>query len=110
MNTKDPNFYRTMLAVTLLASVIIKLAFTVFNPLSLFTDGAQYWLWSKNLDWNYYSKPLMIAWYNRASTFLLGDTEGAVRLNPVLFTSAAVWLVFELSLYMVEKALYAVLA
>ena len=110
MNTKDPNFYRTMLAVTLLASVIIKLAFTVFNPLSLFTEEAQYWLWSKNLDWNYYSKPLMIALYNKASTFLLGDTEVAVRFNALLFTSAAVWLVFELSLYMFKKALYAFLA
>ena len=45
-----------------------------FDTTDLFVDEAQYWLWSQNLDFGYYSKPPMIAWILRSMTALSGAT------------------------------------
>ncbi|WP_158859027.1 ArnT family glycosyltransferase [Lunatibacter salilacus] len=87
-----------------------KLAFTVMSPVSLFSEETQYWLWSKHLDWNYYSKPLMIAVYNKIGTMFFGDTEIAVRFSAWIFTGLAAVLVFKLFLYMFGKPFYALMA
>ncbi|MEO1658662.1 MAG: glycosyltransferase family 39 protein [Pseudomonadota bacterium] len=48
-------------------------------------DEAQYWFWSRELAWGYYSKPPMIAWLIALSTSLFGETEMGVRaFSPVL--------------------------
>lgn len=41
--------------------------------ISLYVDEAQYWGWSKALDWGYFSKPPGIAALIAASTALFGD-------------------------------------
>lgn len=50
----------------------------------LYGDEAQYWVWGKNLDFGYYSKPPLIGWILGLFTALFGDTPFAVRI-PVLF-------------------------
>ncbi|WP_457640052.1 glycosyltransferase family 39 protein [Persephonella sp.] len=62
----------------------LKVVYTLLNITDLSTEEAQYWLWSKNLDISYYSKPPMIAYMNFVSTSLLGDTEIGVRINAIL--------------------------
>ncbi|MEM7740472.1 MAG: glycosyltransferase family 39 protein, partial [Pseudomonadota bacterium] len=48
-------------------------------------DEAQYWFWSQEMSWGYYSKPPMIAWLIGLSTSVLGDTVIGVRaLSPLL--------------------------
>lgn len=48
-------------------------------------DEAQYWFWSRELAWGYYSKPPLIAWLIGLSTGLFGDTVFAVRFfSPIL--------------------------
>ncbi len=42
-------------------------------------DEAQYWTWSQQLDWGYYSKPPAIAWQIWLGTSLVGNTEWGVR-------------------------------
>ena len=46
-----------------------------FDTTDLFVDEAQYWFWSQNLDFGYYSKPPMIAWVIRAMTEFVGSTS-----------------------------------
>lgn len=46
-----------------------------FDRTDLFVDEAQYWLWSQNFDFGYYSKPPMIAWVIRAMTELAGSNS-----------------------------------
>jgi 4-amino-4-deoxy-L-arabinose transferase-like glycosyltransferase len=46
-----------------------------FDNTDLFVDEAQYWLWSQNIDFGYYSKPPMIAWIIRAMTEISGSTS-----------------------------------
>jgi 4-amino-4-deoxy-L-arabinose transferase-like glycosyltransferase len=50
------------------------------SPIDLHGDEAQYWLWSRTLDWGYFSKPPLIAWTIAGTTALFGDAEWAVRL------------------------------
>ncbi len=53
----------------------------------LVEDEAHYWLWSRWLEWSYYSKGPGVAWAIRASTMIFGDAEWAVRL-PTAIASA----------------------
>ena len=54
------------------------------SPLQLYPDEAQYWLWSRELAWGYYSKPPMVAWIIAAGTALGGDGEPWIRLGAAL--------------------------
>ncbi|MBK7984849.1 MAG: glycosyltransferase family 39 protein [Candidatus Competibacteraceae bacterium] len=53
-------------------------------------DEAQYWEWSQQLDWSYYSKGPLVAWLIAASTGLFGHGEWQVRLFA--------WLAYDLFL------------
>lgn len=50
------------------------------SGISLFFDEAQYWDWSRSLQWGYYSKPPVIAALIGASTTLFGDSVIGVKL------------------------------
>ncbi|GGY36277.1 ArnT family glycosyltransferase [Parvularcula lutaonensis] len=65
--------------------VIARLLHLAVIDTNLGADEAQYWFWSRDLDWGYYSKPPMVAWMIRLSTSLFGETEFGVRaLSPIL--------------------------
>lgn len=51
-------------------------------PLS--PDEAQYWTWSQNLSFGYYSKPPAIAWQIALTTALFGNSETAIRLGALI--------------------------
>ncbi len=54
------------------ALTALRLAALFLTPLELYPDEAQYWLWSRTLDWGYVSKPPMIAWLIAATTRIGG--------------------------------------
>jgi len=58
------------------------------TPLELYPDEAQYWLWSRRLDFGYFSKPPMIAWLIWATTSLGGDAEPWLRIGSPLINAA----------------------
>lgn len=64
---------------------------------NLAPDEAHYWVWSKQLDWSYYSKGPMVAYLIALSTRLGGDTEFFVRLPAVLLSTGTAWLTFLLA-------------
>ncbi len=51
---------------------------------TLYVDEAQYWLWSRQLDWGYFSKPPGIAALIAASTRLFGETPLGVKALAML--------------------------
>ena len=82
-------------AILLVAGLaLVRLVVLFVSPLELYPDEAQYWLWSRTLDFGYYSKPPMIAWAIWATTAIGGDAEPWVRLSAVLFQAAATLVVF----------------
>lgn len=50
----------------------------------LYVDEAQYWAWSQNLAWGYFSKPPFLAWMIAAAEPLCGSTEACVRAPSTL--------------------------
>jgi 4-amino-4-deoxy-L-arabinose transferase-like glycosyltransferase len=63
--------------------LVVKIVYVNYSPYDLHTEEAQYWLWSKNLAWSYYSKPPLVGWMNWIATQILGDTEIAVKSNAL---------------------------
>ena len=90
------NGWRSILVLTL-GLALARLIALFRSPLDLYPDEAQYWLWSRALDFGYYSKPPMIAWTIWATTALGGDGEAWVRLGAVLFQSGATLVVFAIA-------------
>lgn len=56
--------------------------------ISLFFDEAQYWDWSRHLDWGFFSKPPLIAGLIWLSTALFGDGLLGVKALPMLLYPA----------------------
>ncbi|MFN3610933.1 glycosyltransferase family 39 protein [Tepidimonas sp.] len=54
---------------------------------TLHVDEAQYWTWSRDLEWGYYSKPPAIAALIAASTTLFGDGEWGVKALTLALTA-----------------------
>ena len=67
------------------------------NPVGLYYDEAQYWMWSRTFEWGYFTKPPLIAWIIGATTALAGtDAEWAVRLGAPLAHAVAAGALFTL--------------
>lgn len=80
-------------AALILGIALARILALAFNPIELYADESQYWVWSLNLDWGYFSKPPMIAWLIRLMTTLLGDSDFSVRLSsPLLHSITATFL------------------
>jgi len=64
------------------------------SPIELSVDEAQYWDWSRNIEFGYFTKPPIIAWVIALSTTIFGNEEWAVRLcSPLihLFIAIVLW-------------------
>ena len=81
----------------ILVVTTLRTATLAISPLELGVDEAQYWLWSKTLDFGYFTKPPMIAWIIGASNWLFGHHVMAVRLP-------ACWLNFATALVLWQTA------
>ena len=68
-----------------------------YYDISLFVDEAQYWLWSKKLDWGYFSKPPLTAWTIYLTSSILGDNPFGVRIASLLYYMSAMYMVYILS-------------
>ncbi len=69
----------------------LRVAALSLNGTDLFFDEAQYWSWSLNPDFGYYSKPPLIAWMIHTATEVCGHGEFCVRLpSPVVHTLTSI--------------------
>jgi hypothetical protein len=80
----------------LLALWALRLATAAMVDAGLHVDEAQYWDWSRDLDWGYFSKPPGIALLIRASTALAGDGLLGIRALPALCWILATALLWQL--------------
>lgn len=76
---------------------ILRLAALFATPLELYPDEAQYWLWSRELAFGYFSKPPMIAWLIWLTTTIGGDAEAWVRLSAPLLHGATALVVHRIA-------------
>lgn len=83
-----------LIVLTLFIIKIISINYTTFN---LFGDEAQYWLWSLDLDFGYYSKPPLLAWVISAYTNIFGSSFVSLKLLPSIIYFFTAWSIFNIS-------------
>jgi 4-amino-4-deoxy-L-arabinose transferase-like glycosyltransferase len=84
-------------AVALAALCAVRLIALRANGMDLFFDEAQYWSWSLEPAFGYYSKPPLIAWVIRLATDSCGLSEFCIRLPAPLIHTATAATVFLLA-------------
>ena len=74
--------------------LLLRIGFLFLSPFNLHGDEAQYWAWSKSLDWGYYTKPPGIAAVIAFFTSIFGDAEWAVRIGSPILHSVTGYLIY----------------
>src|SRR5215218_10198555 len=98
-------------AAVLGALTIVRLIGLHYSTVDLFFDESQYWSWSRELAFGYFSKPPLLAWIIAASSAVCGDGEACVRAaSPLLYfgTSLLIYAVAE-EIYDVRTAFWSAL-
>ncbi|MDC2979170.1 glycosyltransferase family 39 protein [Pelagibacteraceae bacterium] len=89
-----------MLNKVLLPSVFVLLLLKIFalnyTTFNLFGDEAQYWLWSKDIDFGYFSKPPFLSWIIRIYTEILGSSFLSLKLLPSFAYLLIAWSIYNL--------------
>lgn len=93
MNSSENQNYTSWFAMFLLAVLCARLVSLWFNNSELFFDEAQYWFWSTDLEFGYFSKPPLLAWIIASTTSVCGSqSEFCVRLAaPILHAGTAIF-------------------
>ena len=93
--------YDIAFVIVLVLLTLFHVFLILYNPFDLSADEAYYWVWSRNIDWAYYSKGPVIAWLILMGTELFGDTALAVRFPALLCLS-----LLSISLYLFVRRNY----
>jgi 4-amino-4-deoxy-L-arabinose transferase-like glycosyltransferase len=80
-----------------LVLTVARLIVLFLTPYNLGPDEAQYWFWSTEPAFGYFSKSPMIAWLIGATTFVCGDAEACIRLSSPLIHAGTALLLFALA-------------
>jgi 4-amino-4-deoxy-L-arabinose transferase-like glycosyltransferase len=100
-----------VLLAILLALTAVRVIGLHTSVVDLFFDEAQYWAWSRDLAFGYFSKPPLLAWIIAASDHLCGSGEACLRLASPLFYLATSLVVYAIAdeLYGKETAFWSAL-
>ena len=100
-------------AVAILAALtVIRLIGLEFSVVDLFFDEAQYWAWSREPAFGYFTKPPLLAWIIAGAETLCGSSEACIRAPaPILYFGTCL-LVFAIArqLYDESVAFFAAIA
>ena len=87
INKSQNIFFLNNYSVLLILCIVTlaRIVALFFSPIELSVDEAQYWHWSRSIEWGYFTKPPIIAWIIALSTSVFGQEEWAVRLcSPII--------------------------
>jgi 4-amino-4-deoxy-L-arabinose transferase-like glycosyltransferase len=73
---------------------LVRLGANAFSNTELFFDEAQYWFWSRELAFGYYSKPPLIGWIIRGVTEICGQGEACIRAPSALLHAGTALLIY----------------
>ncbi len=86
------------IAFLVIVLFLLKCLSVYLTSFNLFGDEAQYWLWSEDLDFGYFSKPPFLAWVIRAHTSVFGSSFFCLKLLPIFAYFLTALAVFSLCL------------
>ena len=96
-NIIPQKFLISSFIIIVLTFILLRVFAIISTPLELSADEAQYWLWSKELNWGYFSKPPMIAWLIHVSNNIFGDYDYSIRIFAPLIHGINALVIFRLS-------------
>ena len=82
-------------------ALLIKFIAILSTNFDLFGDEAQYWMWSQNLDFGYYSKPPLLAWVIGGFSFMFGNAFEVLKIIPV-----SAYVLSSFIVYLISQELY----
>ena len=82
-------------------ALLIKFFAVLSTNFDLFGDEAQYWIWSENLDFGYYSKPPLLAWVIGSFSFLFGSAFVTLKIIPI-----GTYVLITFVIYLISQELY----
>ena len=91
------------LLAALAALLAVRLIALFYNGTDLFFDEAQYWSWSLEPAFGYYSKPPLIAWIIKGATEVCGISEFCVRLPSPLIHSATALVIYAIGARLYDR-------
>lgn len=84
-----------------LAASLYRIYLLSFDYYNLYGDESQYWVWSRDLAFGYFSKPPMVAWIIALTTNFCGDNEFCIKLGaPIAHFITAIFV------YLIARKLY----
>lgn len=89
------------LTIFLMVRALLLALYILYAAPNLSPDEAQYWTWSQELAFGYYSKPPGIAWQIFLTTWLFGNTEFGIRASALLIGTATC-----VAVYLLAKRAY----
>ncbi|MPZ40542.1 MAG: phospholipid carrier-dependent glycosyltransferase [Rhizobiales bacterium] len=70
----------------LVAVTVVRLIGLAYSNVDLFFDESQYWAWSRELAFGYFSKPPLLAWVIAGAEAVCGSGEACIRAPaPILY-------------------------
>ena len=81
--------------------LIIKFIYIYSTNFDLFGDEAQYWLWSQNLDFGYFSKPPLLPGIIALVCYVFGNSFFVIKMISVLIYCVNSYVIF-----LISKKLY----
>jgi len=94
VNPQGPDYLRYVLCL-IGGLLVFRIAGLFISPYNLHGDEAQYWAWSKDLDWGYFTKPPGIAAVIAFFTSIFGDAEWAVRIGSPILHSVTAYVIYQ---------------
>jgi 4-amino-4-deoxy-L-arabinose transferase-like glycosyltransferase len=92
------------LALGIMAVVtVVRLVGLKYSVVDLFFDESQYWAWSRELAFGYFSKPPLLAWIIWLAEHVCGSSDACIRApSPVLYFGTGV-LVYALARHLYDE-------
>jgi len=101
----------TRFSLSLVAIAFLVKFFAIINTnFDLFGDEAQYWIWSQNLNFGYYSKPPLLAWVIGSFTFLFGGSFEMLKIIPISTYVLSSYVIYLISLELYNNKKLAILS
>ena len=85
MKTESYKSNLIFLFLLFLIILFLRLVLNIYLELPLHFDEAQYWDWSRNLEWGYFSKPPVLPGLIRSITNICGNSENCIRSASPIF-------------------------
>ena len=82
--------------VLIFLAILVKFYSIMYTNHDFFGDEAQYWIWSQNLDFGYYSKPPLLAWLISIVVYFFGSSFWVLKIIPIgiyILTSYVIFLI-----------------